>query len=391
MAETWWVKPDQLDDDQKEVVKLPGEGSYLIQGPPGSGKTNLLLLRANYISLKEKPNILILTFTRTLREFIAMGGEQYSFPLNKIQTHIAWSCDFLRMNGVIPDDNTKFPVFRQNLCQQIHELISGENIQNCYDAILLDEAQDYLPDEIKAFHCLSDTIFAVADSHQRIYQIDSPLDILQDIVDKTIDLKAHYRNGRKICRLAEEVLQKSINGDIHFMSSSSQYDEEARPSTVERIHCTSFEEQCEKIIKSLLLQIRAYPDELLGVICPTNDDLDNIWERINHSELAEYAVKQSSSTGYEGFTSKTRICVSTIHSAKGLEFRTLHIPCMENLWGAKLEKNICFTAITRAKTSLAVYHIGPIRGYLEKALMLVNTDPLDPVPEPNFEQIFGGN
>jgi ATP-dependent exoDNAse (exonuclease V) alpha subunit len=56
-----------------------------------------------------------------------------------------------------------------------------------------------------------------------------------------------------------------------------------------------------------------------------------------------------------------------------------------------LEKNICFTAITRAKTSLAIYHVGPIRGYLEKALMIVNTNPLEPIPDPDFDQIFGGN
>jgi superfamily I DNA/RNA helicase len=244
--------------------------------------------------------------------------------------------DFLRMHGVVPEDNNNFMAFRQNLCRQIHELISSENLQDLYDAILLDEAQDYLPEEIKAFHVLSNTIFAVADSHQRIYQIESPLDILQEIVDKTITLKYHYRNGRKICHLAEEVLQKPVNGDLHFMSSSSQYDEDTKPSTVEKVLCANFDEQCEKIIKSLQVQVRAYPDELLGIICPTNDDLDKIWERISHSELAEYAVKQSSNTGYDRITSKTRICLSTIHSAKGLEFRTLHIPCMENCFTWKI-------------------------------------------------------
>jgi len=391
MSETWWVNPDQLDEDQKEVVKLSGTGSYLVQGPPGCGKTNLLLLRANYISLTEKPNILILTFTRTLREFIALGGEQYSFPLNKIKTHMSWSKEFLHMFGICPNEGEGFLVQRTNLCGQINELIDNRGLEDFYDAILLDEAQDYLPEEIEVFYRLSKTIFAVADSHQKIYNGTSPLSVLERIVDDTKTLKFHYRNGRKICRLAEEVFPTSAKEKHNFMSISSQYDEEAKPSTVDKIKCGTFEEECDNIIKSLRVQVRAYPDEMLGVICPTNKGLERIWGQISRSDLAEYSVKQSSQVGYEGFTQKTRICCSTIHSAKGLEFRTLHMPCIEDISKLDLEINICFTAITRAKTSLTMYHVAPIPGYLERAFAIVNADPLESKPEPDFAQIFGGH
>jgi len=389
MADIWWVKPDQLDSDQKDVVKLPGEGSYLVQGPPGSGKTNLLLLRANYISLKGKPNLLILTFTRTLKEFIAMGGKEYSFPLEKIQTHISWTKDFLRMFGVMPDNTSKFESLRKNLAEQIKQLIVCENVKGFYDAILLDEAQDYLPEEIENFKHLSNTIFAVADSHQKIYATNSPLEVLKSVVDDVHSLSFHYRNGYQICRLAEEVMRKQENSN--FMSDCCKYDEIAKPSTAESVKCDTFEQQCEKMIESLKIQVEAYPDELLGVICPTNEDLDHVWETISHSDLYPVSIKQSSSTGYDAFTPETRICFTTIHSAKGLEFRTLHIPCISNIRVYPLQINICFTAITRAKTSLAVYHYGSMPGYLESAFAQVNSDPLEPLPDPDFDQIFGGN
>ena len=57
MDETWWRSPDQLDPDQQEIVSLPLEGSHLVVGPPGSGKTNLLLLRASYLARAGFPNI----------------------------------------------------------------------------------------------------------------------------------------------------------------------------------------------------------------------------------------------------------------------------------------------------------------------------------------------
>jgi superfamily I DNA/RNA helicase len=63
--ETWWIGEDQLDDDQKAIVAIEPQGNHLIIGPPGSGKTNLLLLHAKRMILSGQPNVLSLVFTRT--------------------------------------------------------------------------------------------------------------------------------------------------------------------------------------------------------------------------------------------------------------------------------------------------------------------------------------
>jgi superfamily I DNA/RNA helicase len=49
METTWWTQPEDLDETQKEVVALDPKGDHLVLGPPGSGKTNLLILRAAYL------------------------------------------------------------------------------------------------------------------------------------------------------------------------------------------------------------------------------------------------------------------------------------------------------------------------------------------------------
>ena len=86
MAGTWWIGESELDQYQKVVISLAAEGNHLVLGPPGSGKTNVLLLRANYLTLSQKPNIAIVVFTKTLRKFIASGGKEYDFDLEKIMT-----------------------------------------------------------------------------------------------------------------------------------------------------------------------------------------------------------------------------------------------------------------------------------------------------------------
>ena len=91
MSETWWVGEDELDEDQKDVIALPLSGNHLITGPPGSGKTNLLLLRGNYMTLAGKPDIEVIVFSRTLQEFIASGAKRYAFPPDKVQTSRKWA------------------------------------------------------------------------------------------------------------------------------------------------------------------------------------------------------------------------------------------------------------------------------------------------------------
>lgn len=67
MEASWWKGSADLDDEQKKVVSLATDKDHLIVGPPGCGKTNLLLLRAAFLHRKGLKNIVVLSFGRVLR------------------------------------------------------------------------------------------------------------------------------------------------------------------------------------------------------------------------------------------------------------------------------------------------------------------------------------
>jgi len=366
MIGTWWVDPAQLDDDQKEVVRLGRDGSFLILGPPGSGKTNLLILRANYLCRADRPNVEVLVFTRTLKEFLVSGAANYTFPTNRVQTYNAWAMRLLSEYGIDYSSENNFEADRKNLLNGLQQLVYQNNKTGIYDCILLDEVHDYTPEEIDIFFELGKNVFAVGDPRQQIYRKRDCIRHLQSKVDKAIPLKYHYRNGINICRLADAIAKDTKHYEA--MTNTSNYDETNLPSSVQHLKCKNLEEQCQKVIAAVVTQLEAYPGELIGIICPRREDLNHIEAILESSSIASYCTFQNPEFGYESFDASRRVCVCTLHSAKGLEFRALHILACEMLGHFPKPRNLAFTGVTRAKTSLSLYYAEDLPGFLESAL-----------------------
>lgn len=380
--DTWWVNPKQLDEDQKLVIAAPIDKSHLVLGPPGSGKSNLLLLRADYLQKAGHPNSTILVFTRQLQEFMASGSSNYSFPASKIRTSRSWMLDLLRQYDTNINLSTDFEQSRIQLLDAVRKLVQLRGISKLYESILLDEAQDYLPDEIQLFSQLCKHMFVVADIRQKIYTVDNSISIIQSIVDQTHTLRFHYRNGLNICRLADGVAKES--DDYQPLVSTSNYDERTTPSTVEVIRTNTLEEQCDIIFERIKVQLKAYPNEHIGIITPRREELSSLSQFFMQTDLYTDDLLQVREDGSEYFDHNRPIILTTLHSAKGLEFRALHIAALDRVKRFNKQRNMCFTAVTRAKTVLCVYHIKELPGYFEQAYANMQRPPALPKIEDLF-------
>jgi hypothetical protein len=140
-----------------------------------------------------------------------------------------------------------------------------------------------------------------------------------------------------------------------------------------------------RIIDKLRVQLLAYPDEWLGVITPRQEEAEALWARISQSEVGAKAVFYTDRSGML-FSSAKNIFVGTMHSAKGLEFRTLHLGAGDYLSRfASRQRYLAFTAVTRAKTSLSIYYENALPGFFEKAIQA-----LKPLPDlPKLKDVFG--
>ena len=371
MNDTWWVKQGQLDSHQKDVFTLSTNTDHLVKGPPGSGKTNLLLLRGKQLLGSNIPNIVIVVHTRTLQEFIRSGAPKYGIPGSKIVTFRKLATDLLYRVGASVTLPSNFDTSRSVLVDAVEAQIATGRIQQEYSCVLVDEAQDFLPGEIEVLRALGARFFAVADSRQKIYKGQDSIKQLEKSIH-TVTLPLHYRNGHKICIVADGLAK--LPATEPTLLATSQYPEAKLSSSVEVLPFASLEEQCDELSTRLDTQLKAYPDELIGVACPRGEDLISVADYLRNSPFADEIVVQTSDDGYEEFDPEKNICVCKLHSAKGLEFRAFHVLAAEGLKKFPMQRELTFMGVTRAKTSLCIYHSGELPSYLEGALSKLNPD-----------------
>lgn len=381
MNDSWWKDEDDLVPEQARLLDIEQDTNLLIKGPPGSGKTNLLLLRANQLYLGEYPNLHIVVFGSLLKHFIQLGGNQYEFPGEKIVTQAKLFNDILRSEGQgVDGDDLEHDAARAERAERLQKLVDEGRVGVQFEALLLDEAQDYTPQEIRLMRSLTEVLVVAADSRQKIYEVQDCADAIKACTDEVYPLTFHFRNGLAICRVADGIMKSAP--DYVPLQKHSNYKERDYPSTFLPKGGLSIDEQVSAMAAQIKDQRFAYPDDLIGVLCPRNEELDALYSGLRNAGFADSITRANS----KYFDPSKPIWLSTLTAAKGLEFRALHIAGLDYLYRmGGVQKRLIYTGITRAKTALTMYWHKSIPGYLESAIQGA-APPKAPVTK---KQIFG--
>lgn len=369
MNNNWWRSKKEMDQAQKDFIGLPVEGRYLLSGPPGSGKTNLLLLRAEVMVGSGEKDILFITYTRSLADFIRSGAVNKGFVKpEQIRTFHSWAAEYVKLNlrqglswaeGDFDDDA------RAAALAQLVAANASRQSGKMYSAIFVDEAQDLSIGELEALLELSDKVCVCGDDRQGIYHQDG-MAIADKIGLQTHSLTKHFRIGQEIAKVADRLMSPPKGGVS--LESTCNYDPTLQGASSAVLHaCATRQEQLEDMHKIIAVQLDAFPGEALGIFCPTQEDRLEVRKYLLGTDLADRVCTHGVDQGAT-FSGDALIHIMTLHASKGTEFRGVHIFGAEGLRKFPLRRtSLSYTGVTRAKTALNVYKTGDTTPKLESA------------------------
>ena len=318
---------------------------------------------------KGDKNVLILTYTNTLTDFIQSGiGSKGLIAANQIRTYHSWANEHVLHqlgiraipNGIDFDENIRAQLFEKVI--EANARVPSEKL-----TVLFSWTRHRTLPLVSWKRCfpLSDRVCICGDSRQGIYNRDG-LNVAGTLSLQQHVLTRHFRIGQKIARVADRLLPPA--GGTPSLEDTSNYNPKTQgESSAKMLQCASRDEQFNQMVDFIRVQLDAFNDDTIGIFCGTRETLAELRERFNQTDLAEYVFVHGIDENAT-FNGERRIHALTIHGAKGTEFRAVHLYATEDLANFPLNRSrLAYTAITRAKTSLLAYRTGPTNVRLENA------------------------
>lgn len=368
MDTSWWVSKDELDEAQQDFIKLPAHGKYQLEGPAGSGKTNLLLLRAQFVAGKGDKNVLVITYTNSLCDFLRSGLIATGLiEPDQVRTFHSWANGHVRhyLGRDILERGADFDdAARARAVELLGEANKKIPSGKLYSAIFVDEAQDLTVAELERLLSLTDNICVCGDLKQGIYQRDG-LSIADMLGLERHTLSRHYRIGQRIAQVADRLLPPPSAADS--LEATSNYNAKTKGTPSAELHrCNDRDEQFQKMCELIGVQLVAFHGDKIGIFCGKRDTAIEVMDRFQGTEFEGLVSYHNGDS--PGFLTDSPIHVMTMHSSKGVEFRAVHLFGIEELrYGPLSRPTLAYTAITRAKTALNAYCTGKTNAALEEA------------------------
>lgn len=385
----WLVEPEsskeqreplKYNTQQQKFIKERTESGYRrLKGPAGSGKSVVIAGRAATL-LKEQKSVLIVTFNITLLNYLQDLAVRESRKIRSDATWLNFHYLCRRLCYAASLDVEYSDLFRKAKLQGLtfpnnNEICTLVNqaVESCepekYDAILVDEGQDFNPmwwDILRKLLVDGGEMLLCADTTQDIY---SASDLWTDEAMKNAgfrgawaELKQTYRLPDNLIPLANEFAEMFLPREKIIKSESVNTLQEAfdfdviEESTlvwrnIERVDTQTFRDVFKEF-RNQVVQLQLSNSDIT-ILVQTHDIGMNICYALsqlglNYIDIFSDDPAESRQKKMWFFKGDARIKVCTVHSFKGWEAKALLI--VWNKIYSNLDYALLYTAITRLKS-----------------------------------------
>lgn len=365
------VAPDiirVMDLQQEQLARGLGEGHRVVHGVAGSGKTMILLYRAQYLAQVVRRPILILCYNRILSLHIELQLREKGLDEKKVvvATFHSWCHKILKQYKIkLPPFSKQRDEYSRAVVAKVAESIESEAIpKGEYGAVLIDEAHDFEPEWLKIVaqmpHPRDQHLLILYDDAQSIYVEEKRRKFSFSSVGikasgRTTILRINYRNPLQIAQTANAfaadlLLARDVGEDqIPLLHPECGGNQKIPPRLV---HCNSPQNEAKEIILLMRqLSKRGAKWSEMAIIYRHKAVLDQLLPEMERAKIPFQTVEKMKK---KGSTEERRNVVTTVtmHSSKGLEFPIVFIPSFgeyfEHHGTPEEEMRLHYVAITRS-------------------------------------------
>ncbi len=213
-----------MDLQQEQIARTLGEGHRVIHGAAGSGKTMILIYRAQHLAAAARPGqpVLVLCFNRTLADRIGFQLQQRGVDERvQVRTFHSWCQDMVNSYQLdVPPAPSRDERYAQVVRTVERALETGFVPGGQYMALLVDEAHDFedawLRMAVRLVDPATNSLLVLYDDAQSIYQKKRRkfnfASVGIEARGRTSILRMNYRNTAEVLALAMHCAQSLLEG-----------------------------------------------------------------------------------------------------------------------------------------------------------------------------------
>jgi len=339
----------ELSKEQDKINTLPLDGSFLVVGPPGTGKTVMALYRAQMLA-KKREEFWVLMHSRLLKQYTEDAADELDIR-GEVNTFHRWIFGFW-----YEQYGKKYPSlgrFQPDWVEMLSMVNRNPPPKASLPHLIVDEGQDFAKEFFQVARYLTPALTVFADENQRLAEHNSRIQEIADygLLDSVHNLTRNYRNTREIAALAAYFYTGLKTGIAAPPDRSGDM-----PVLQKVANAASAAEFIAKYEKS-----RTNKD--IGVLVPNKHTLFQLAGLLKGQTKrpAEVFVGGKGARAEQLSFGEPGIKLICYQSAKGLEFDTVFLPELQNYKQDPRVpdfKMMMYVLISRARHNLFMMYSG---------------------------------
>lgn len=337
---------NRLSEEQKDIIKRISREEntdLMVEGPAGSGKTLISLHTLDSLVKDRNLKPLILIYNHSLYGYLISVMNQMELTDN---ITIATKDKFFKDMGVAKGAQWVWESSFESNYNEVMRVLSAAQLDPQYDITIVDEVQDFTPQEWSLVKRISKNIISLGDFKQGLYSTGLKREQVRGD-GREEKLTKIFRYHKNIAKLAQPFTDMNLESLVVRIEAT-------QPIIMDVSDDNEFLE-----IGNILENLKNHRKRT-GIIAPSNSSLKQLATYLKFNDIEHIYFDKNKQFRNHDFDSNLPVLI-TSYSSKGLEFENVILfgfneddSSIRNMRMKNNLSNILYVNITRTNTNLYI-------------------------------------